>query len=181
MRRAGANPTDVEITDIINRADNDTGYLDFSVRLCLYQLGIFNYIFRNFARLWQRGIRLKEKSCSWSWSTSEKWKCLLREAEARGITIRKISLPETPWTGFLWRFLPEKHKSVWKYLCGLIVDIFIECWSREWVQGDISSVQQRQWWMCASSRNQICSPKSCWKNQFKRNWGNDKVSLRILL
>ena len=34
MRRAGANPTDVEITDIINRADNDTGYLDFAVRIC---------------------------------------------------------------------------------------------------------------------------------------------------
>ena len=34
MRRAGANPTDVEITDIINRADNDSGYLDFAVRIC---------------------------------------------------------------------------------------------------------------------------------------------------
>ena len=33
MRRAGANPTDVEITDIINRADNDTGCLDFSVSM----------------------------------------------------------------------------------------------------------------------------------------------------
>ena len=33
MRRAGANPTDVEITDIINKADNDTGYLDFAVRI----------------------------------------------------------------------------------------------------------------------------------------------------
>ena len=33
MRRAGANPTDVEITDIINKADNDTGCLDFSVSI----------------------------------------------------------------------------------------------------------------------------------------------------
>ena len=31
MRRAGANPTDVEVLDIINRIDNDTGYLDFPV------------------------------------------------------------------------------------------------------------------------------------------------------
>ena len=39
MRRAGANPTDVEITDIINRADNDTGYLDFSVRVRWLSIG----------------------------------------------------------------------------------------------------------------------------------------------
>ena len=51
MRRAGANPTDVEITDIINRADNDTGYLDFSVRIRLAIDWGLNYIFRNFARL----------------------------------------------------------------------------------------------------------------------------------
>ena len=31
MRRAGANPTDVEVLDIINRIDNETGYLDFPV------------------------------------------------------------------------------------------------------------------------------------------------------
>ena len=31
MRRAGANPTDVEVTDIINKIDNDTGALDFQV------------------------------------------------------------------------------------------------------------------------------------------------------
>ena len=35
MRRAGANPTDVEITDIINKAGSDTGCLDFAVRFCL--------------------------------------------------------------------------------------------------------------------------------------------------
>ena len=32
MRRAGANPTDVEVLDIINRIDNETGHLDFPVR-----------------------------------------------------------------------------------------------------------------------------------------------------
>ena len=31
MRRAGANPTDVEVTDIINKIDNETGALDFQV------------------------------------------------------------------------------------------------------------------------------------------------------
>ena len=31
MRRSGANPTDVEVTDIINKIDNDTGGLDFQV------------------------------------------------------------------------------------------------------------------------------------------------------
>ena len=31
MRRSGANPTDVEVTDIINKIDNDTGALDFQV------------------------------------------------------------------------------------------------------------------------------------------------------
>ena len=30
MRRAGANPTDVEVTDIINKVDNETGALDFA-------------------------------------------------------------------------------------------------------------------------------------------------------
>jgi len=29
MRRSGANPTDVEVTDIINKIDNETGALDF--------------------------------------------------------------------------------------------------------------------------------------------------------
>ena len=29
MRRAGQNPTDIEVLDIINRIDDDTGYLDF--------------------------------------------------------------------------------------------------------------------------------------------------------
>ena len=33
MRRAGANPTDVEVTDIINKIDNETGALDFQVDL----------------------------------------------------------------------------------------------------------------------------------------------------
>ena len=31
MRRSGANPTDVEVTDIINKIDNETGALDFQV------------------------------------------------------------------------------------------------------------------------------------------------------
>ena len=38
MRRAGQNPTDIEVLDIINRIDDDTGYLDFqvSVRLIVF-------------------------------------------------------------------------------------------------------------------------------------------------
>ena len=58
MRRAGANPTDVEVTDIINKIDNDTGALDFQV-LCLYIIGIqnlFNF-FSNFVLLCRREIR----------------------------------------------------------------------------------------------------------------------------
>ena len=35
MRRAGQNPTDVEIVSLINKYDNDTGYIDFKVSLCL--------------------------------------------------------------------------------------------------------------------------------------------------
>ena len=31
MRRAGQNPTDIEVLDIINRIDDDSGYLDFQV------------------------------------------------------------------------------------------------------------------------------------------------------
>ena len=31
MRRAGQNPTDVEVLDILNRIDDNTGYLDFNV------------------------------------------------------------------------------------------------------------------------------------------------------
>ena len=33
MRRAGHNPTDVEVTDIINKIDSDSGNIDFQVRL----------------------------------------------------------------------------------------------------------------------------------------------------
>ena len=33
MRRGGKNPTDVEVTDIINKIDSDTGNIDFQVRL----------------------------------------------------------------------------------------------------------------------------------------------------
>jgi Ca2+-binding EF-hand superfamily protein len=41
MRRAGQNPTDIEVLDIINRIDDDTGYLDFqvSVRLIIFLKG----------------------------------------------------------------------------------------------------------------------------------------------
>ena len=31
MRRAGHNPTDIEVLDIINKIDNDSGGLDFQV------------------------------------------------------------------------------------------------------------------------------------------------------
>ena len=31
MRRAGQNPTDIEVLDILNRIDDNTGYLDFKV------------------------------------------------------------------------------------------------------------------------------------------------------
>ena len=33
MRKAGANPTDIEVLDIINKIDNESGYLDFPVSL----------------------------------------------------------------------------------------------------------------------------------------------------
>lgn len=36
MRRGGKNPTDVEVTDIINKYDNGTGYLDFQVTSVSY-------------------------------------------------------------------------------------------------------------------------------------------------
>ena len=35
MRRAGQNPTDVEIVSIINKYDNDSGYIDFKVSVLL--------------------------------------------------------------------------------------------------------------------------------------------------
>ena len=31
MRRAGQNPTDIEVLDIINKIDDESGYLDFQV------------------------------------------------------------------------------------------------------------------------------------------------------
>ena len=31
LRRAGHNPTDVEVTDIINKIDSDNGNIDFQV------------------------------------------------------------------------------------------------------------------------------------------------------
>ena len=33
MRRAGHNPTDIQVMDIINSIDNESGYLDFQVPL----------------------------------------------------------------------------------------------------------------------------------------------------
>ena len=33
MRRAGHNPTDIQVMDIINSIDNESGYLDFQVHL----------------------------------------------------------------------------------------------------------------------------------------------------
>ena len=35
MRRAGQNPTDVEVLDIINKIDDDSGCLDFQVRVII--------------------------------------------------------------------------------------------------------------------------------------------------
>ena len=32
MRRTGLNPTDVEVLDIINKIDDESGYLDFKVK-----------------------------------------------------------------------------------------------------------------------------------------------------
>ena len=60
MRRAGANPTDVEITDIINKAGSDTGCLDFAVRFCPVIVIITSYILyiRSFVRSCMREIRL---------------------------------------------------------------------------------------------------------------------------
>ena len=40
MRRAGANPTDVEVLDIINRIDDDSGHLDFPVKILPLMLTI---------------------------------------------------------------------------------------------------------------------------------------------
>ena len=31
MRRAGANPTDIEVLDIINKIDDESGHFDFPV------------------------------------------------------------------------------------------------------------------------------------------------------
>ena len=33
MRRAGANPTDVEILDIVNKIDGESGTFDFPVKI----------------------------------------------------------------------------------------------------------------------------------------------------
>ena len=36
MRRCGHNPTDIEVSDIINKIHDDTGSLNFEVRLGLF-------------------------------------------------------------------------------------------------------------------------------------------------
>ena len=54
MRRCGHNPTDIEVSDIINKIHNDTGSLDFEVgtetskqgylfTAVLHQVGKFSY------------------------------------------------------------------------------------------------------------------------------------------
>ena len=47
MRRAGQNPTDVEIVSIINKYDNDSGYIDFkvSVLILTYTTAIIIIVF----------------------------------------------------------------------------------------------------------------------------------------
>ena len=36
MRRAGQNPTDIEVLDIINKIDDETGCLDFQVGMMMH-------------------------------------------------------------------------------------------------------------------------------------------------
>ena len=41
MRRAGQNPTDIEVLDIINKIDDESGCLDFQVSqivTCIYRV-----------------------------------------------------------------------------------------------------------------------------------------------
>ena len=42
MRRAGQNPTDVEIITIINKYDNESGYIDIKVSVLTWTLSEYN-------------------------------------------------------------------------------------------------------------------------------------------
>ena len=48
MRRAGQNPTDVEVQDMINQIDDGSGTLDFQVRLNGFVYEVFVLIMINF-------------------------------------------------------------------------------------------------------------------------------------
>ena len=51
MRRAGQNPTDVEIVSIINKYDNDSGFIDFKVSVL--KLTRSNYNLKEFCFIMQ--------------------------------------------------------------------------------------------------------------------------------
>ena len=48
MRRAGQNPTDVEVQDMINQIDDGSGTLDFQVTLNYLVFEVFVLIIINF-------------------------------------------------------------------------------------------------------------------------------------
>ena len=57
MRRAGHNPTDIEVLDIINKIDNETGGLDFEANCdvfftvtCNQTMQEFCYVMQNISK-----------------------------------------------------------------------------------------------------------------------------------
>ena len=69
MRRAGANPTDVEVTDIINKIDNETGAIDFQVSFMLihFQQKLTVHIsFQQFCTVMQERNKVGCKKDTWS-------------------------------------------------------------------------------------------------------------------
>ena len=64
MRRAGQNPTDVEIVSIINKYDNDSGYIDFKVSVLIIMTRSSFNIFVNIGILFYNARRVQGKSSS---------------------------------------------------------------------------------------------------------------------
>ena len=66
MRRCGHNPTDIEVSDIINKIHDDTGSLNFEVR-SVFLVGVLIIHFRISTTSWRKGLEIQIRRRDTRW------------------------------------------------------------------------------------------------------------------
>ena len=66
MRRCGHNPTDIEVSDIINKIHDDTGSLNFEVR-SVFLVGVLIINFRISTTSWRKGLEIQIRRWDTRW------------------------------------------------------------------------------------------------------------------